>query len=56
MSYGHPGTQGRWPWPLSRQHGRQLLREEQRMAEAMVPLDQDNALREKLIAAGHTQH
>jgi len=26
------------------------------MAEAMVPLDQDNALREKLIAAGHTQH
>ena len=25
------------------------------MAEAMVSLDQDNALREKLIAAGHTQ-
>ena len=25
------------------------------MAEAMVTLDQDSALREKLIAAGHTQ-
>jgi glycosyltransferase involved in cell wall biosynthesis len=25
------------------------------MASAMVTLDRDNALREKLIAAGHTQ-